>query len=170
MSADVPAEASANLRRAGRKMLLLVVAAAACAAVLQLPPLGRTLRDLHAMKERLRALGPFAALAFTALAAPLVAAGFPRLVVSALGGMLFGFALGLPLSVLGALVGSYGTFLFARWAGREWIVRRFRGEGAVRSLLETPGVAGVFWVRQLPIAGFLVNIGLGLTAVRHGTF
>lgn len=170
MSADLPADASENLRRAGRKMLLLVAGAVACAAVLHLTPLGRSLRDLQAMKERLRAAGFLSAVAFTGLTAALVAAGFPRLFASALGGMLFGFALGLPLSVSGALLGSYGTFLFARWAGREWVARRFPEKGALRSLLETPSVAGVFWVRQLPVAGFIINIGLGLTAVRHRTF
>lgn len=168
--AEAKEAAAASLRRAAWKMMFLAMVAALLVAVTQLTPLGRHLRDLQTLKARLQATGALASLAFAGFTALAVAAGFPRLLCSALGGMMFGFAVGLGLSLAGSLLGAYGTFLFARWAGRDWVVQRFPEGGAIRSLLEKPTVPAVFWARQLPVPGFVVNIALGLTSIRQGAF
>ena len=165
-----PEEARKSLSRTGIKMAVLVLAGAACLAVMHFTPLSRHLRDVQGLKHEIQATGPWAPVLFTLGTAALVGVGLPRLASSGLGGLLFGFGLGLALSLAGSIVGSYCTFLFARWAGREWVERRFPPQTRIRLTLDQPSVASVFWIRQLPITGFFISSFLGLTAVRHPVF
>src|SRR4051812_2031526 len=106
---------------------VVVVSLALIAAVLlvHLTPVRAYLSDLDHLRERLLSLGSWvypAAIAGTAL---LLACGAPRLPLHAAGGMVFGFAPGLALTMIGAIVGHYCVFVFARWGGREWALSRW---------------------------------------------
>jgi uncharacterized membrane protein YdjX (TVP38/TMEM64 family) len=155
---------------AALKLFVLVLVAAACVALIHFTPLGRHARDIQVLRADLEATGSWAGVCFTALTAGLVACGAPRLLFSALGGLLLGFGQGLFLSLVGSIVGSYATFLFARWSGRDWVRRRFSLGARLGPALENPSVVAVFWLRQLPVTGAVLNVLLGITAVRHRTF
>lgn len=49
----------------------------------------------------------------------------PALLVLTTGGVCFGAALGTVLGAAGIIVSGAGKFWIARWAGREWVQRRF---------------------------------------------
>lgn len=57
-------------------------------------------------------------IAFTAI-------GLPRQAVSFLGGYAFGFLIGSGLALVATIIGSLGTFYFARFMGRDFMIRRF---------------------------------------------
>ncbi len=107
---------------------------------------------------------------FVAASAILVAMGVPRLTFAALGGALFGFALGLLLSSAGTLAGSYGTFLFARWTGRDWTRRGLAGSVLAKAVRGDPTTLTVILARQVPLPSVVVNVGLGLSSVGHRAF
>jgi uncharacterized membrane protein YdjX (TVP38/TMEM64 family) len=163
-------EARRALRRASLKLGALIAVATGCLILVHATPLNRYLHDVQALKTQLRDLGAWGAWGFLAGTTLLVAGGVPRLLFSLVGGMAFGFSRGLALSLAGSVLGSYLTFLFARWGGRDWVQRRYPAPGTWRTRLDHPTVAGVFWFRQLPVAGVVTNLALGLTAVRHGVF
>ena len=167
------AEGEASLRRATLKLLLLIAVTALCLGIVYLTPLRDWLRDVQSLKRQLKDAGLWAPAIFAGGTALLVAVGCPRLLCSAVGGMVFGFGEGLALSLAGSMAGSYGTFLFARWSGREWVQRtlsRFPARGRLMATLAQPSVAAVFWARQLPVTGVFTSLLLGLTPVRQRVF
>jgi uncharacterized membrane protein YdjX (TVP38/TMEM64 family) len=171
-----PAEAApvseAYWSRAGRKLLVLAAFAVFCLVLLHFTGLKEYLRNVHQLKEQLRLLGLWGPAVFCAASAALVALGAPRLVFCALGGLAFGFVQGLIWSQLGTLLGSYLTFCFARWGGRDWAQAKLARMEAKRfkSLLKNPSALSVFFIRQLPVGGLFINLFLGLTRVGTGPF
>ena len=98
--------------------------------------------------------------------------GCPRLLVCTVGGVLHGFWLGALLSQSATLIGATLIFEVARRVNRRVPerVERVLTEYGFRS--RTAGSFAVFSVRQLPVPGFLLNIGLGSCQVsrRHFLF
>ena len=108
---------------------------------------------------------------FIILASVLVFAGMPRLLFFALGGMMMGFTEGLASALLASLIGSYLGFRLMRWAGRDWIARRFSGKRLVGKVIGIqPEVLSVTMVRQLPVSNVILNACLGMCQVKERTF
>lgn len=108
---------------------------------------------------------------FIILASLLVFAGMPRLLFFALGGMMMGFTEGLASALLASLIGSYLSFRFMRWAGRDWITRRFSGKRVVGKIIGIqPEVLPVAMVRQLPVSNVILNACLSMSRVKDRTF
>jgi uncharacterized membrane protein YdjX (TVP38/TMEM64 family) len=105
-----------------------------------------------------------------ALVALLLMCGVPRLPLHAAGGMIFGFALGLVLTMIGAVLGHYIVFLFIRWGGRDWALSRWPALRRWADLLREHGVIGVMLARQLPAHAMVVNAALALSHVEHKHF
>lgn len=158
-------------RRVGpwRPLLLLAVLVATL-LVVYLTPLRALVGEPGELRERLDELGPAAPLAFTLAVAALVALGVPRLVLCAAGGLAFGFLEGLVWAQVGTLIGSYATFLFARWSGRDWLLQRFPALARLEDRVSRGGVWAVVLARQIPATGLFVNLALGFTRVRHRDF
>ena len=152
------------------RIVLFVAALALTFSAAYLTPLRTLFQEPQLVSERLRGLGPVAPLAFTLLVALLVALGVPRLLLCVAGGLTFGFLEGLLWSQLGTLVGSYATFLFARWSGREYLLRRFPALARHEAALSGGGLWAVVLARQIPVTGIFVNLILGFTRVRHRDF
>lgn len=148
----------------------LVLAASALGLAVYLTPLKDWLADGALIKARLAVFGFAAPLVFTMGSALLTVIGAPRLLVCSLGGMAFGFAVGLLWSQLGTLLGSYLIFLFIRWKGRDYALHRFPRLREYSQGLDRHGLSAVVLIRQLPINGFYNNVLLGLTPVSHGEF
>jgi uncharacterized membrane protein YdjX (TVP38/TMEM64 family) len=124
-------------------------------------------------RQWVAAAGVAAPLAYVlgyALAALLFA---PRPVLSALGGLLFGPAVGTCLAVAGATAAAVLGFAVGRaFRGDPWVGRR--PEGRLRRLdewLARHGLLAVVYLRLLPVVPFaVVNYGCGLSSVRTPHF
>lgn len=133
-------------------------------------PLKSWLEQGQAIKDELALFGLAAPLVFALTAAALTAVGVPRLLVCSLAGIVFGFAWGLLWSQLATVLGSYATFLFVRWRGRDYTLAHFPRLKRFTRKLENRGLLSVLLLRQLPMNGFYNNIFLGLTPVSHRDF
>lgn len=138
--------------------------------LIYLSPLREYLHEVGKVQDTLQRTGPWAPLLFVLLSALLVCFGLPRLIICPIAGAVFGFMWGLLLSQLGTLLGSYATFTFVRWGGRNFVMKRWPLLMDLTGVFERKGFAAVFLARQLPVGGVFVNMILGLTPVRHTAF
>ena len=153
------------------KTLFLIALLVCSMLIIFLPALrGQYSRILDISRTYLMRLGWAAPLIFTAAAATLVAVGVPRLLLCLIGGMVFGFWQGLLWAQLGSLLGAYATFLFVRWSGREFILRTWPRLARYPEFFARHGIVSVLLIRQLPVAGFFINLLLGLTFLSHFDF
>ena len=152
------------------KPVILLGALLAFLALVYFSPLRNYLAHFKQASEDLSKLGPWAPVIFTGGVMILVAAGFPRLLFCVIGGLAFGFYQGFLWSQLGTIGGSYLTFLFVRWGGREFVLHHFPKARLWASFIHRQGVAAVILTRQLPLPGILCNLVLGVLPVRHAHF
>lgn len=115
------------------------------------------------------ALGP---LIFIAISSLLTVAFFPGPILSAASGLLFGTALGFPLSVVAATTGAVMAFSVSRWwahdAAEEIAGPRIQ---AFRAWVGRRGFLAVLYARIAPgIPYNAVNYAAGLTPVPLGVF
>jgi len=89
-------------------------------------------------------------------------------------GAVFGLARGIPLVFLGALLGSSGAFLIARYLARAAVEKRLQRDPRFTAVDEAVGRGGrriVFLLRLSPLVPFgLLNYALGLTRVRFSDY
>jgi uncharacterized membrane protein YdjX (TVP38/TMEM64 family) len=167
---ELEVEVARSAGASEKKFLIVALIVAISMAIVHFTPLKQYVTDVQRWKSLLRDLGFWAPLLFGLFSTMLIAAGVPRLIFGGFAGMLFGFWEGFAVAQFSALFGSYATFLLARWGFREWGARRMEKSRRLRELLRNPSTFSVFLVRQLPIAGILPNLVLGLTPVRHRVF
>lgn len=146
------------------------LAALALGVFVYFTPLKTWLAQGQLIKEQLALFGLGAPWVFTAAAALLTAIGLPRLLLCSLGGMAFGFAWGLAFAQLGTVLGSYATFLFVRWRGRDYTLEHLPRLRKFSQSLEGRGLLAVVLMRQVPVSGFYNTVLLGLTPVGHTDF
>ncbi|NCC50064.1 MAG: TVP38/TMEM64 family protein [Spartobacteria bacterium] len=152
-----------------KAIVVLVVLLTALVAVYS-SPLVSYLKQMTAIQGELDKLGWAAPLIFMLATAALIAIGVPRLPLCTIGGVVFGFWLGLLLSQLGNLIGAYATFEFVRWGGREFVIRKWPKVDRLSHIFHKMGIPAVIAARQLPVGGVLINVVLGLTPVKHRDF
>ena len=117
--------------------------------------------------EMIKQTGILAPLIFTLGVFVLVCTGVPRLLLWPVGGMAFGFFPGLTYCVLGSLMADYVVFLFVRWGGCDFVLRHFHGLNKLPKMFAHGGIPAVIIARQMPLHGMVINLILGLSAVRH---
>ncbi|MDD1628662.1 MAG: TVP38/TMEM64 family protein, partial [Methylococcaceae bacterium] len=103
----------------------LLIAVVGCSLLIYAMPLKDVLNQSHQIKSWLAVTGYAAPAVFTLAAALLTAVGMPRLLLCSLAGIVFGFTWGFVWSHFGTLLGAYGTFIFARWSGRDYVQQKF---------------------------------------------
>jgi len=161
VSASPPAESRPSLRRGAAA----VGVACLLGGAWWLNASGRVGAALDAVE----ALGAWGALLFTALYAVAVVLFVPSIVLTLAAGALFGFALGLPLTLLGATAGAVAAFTIGRTLGRERVERALAGNATFQALNRTVGERGwriVLLARLTPVFPFAIgNYGFGLSAL-----
>lgn len=159
--------------------LLLVVAAAAVVVAFYLTGLHERFRweEVRAQIEgwqRLAAEHFFLSLAvFFAVYLTATALSLPvALVLSLVGGALFGRWVGAVVVSLASTSGACLAFLGSRYLFRDWVRRRFGDRlGPIDRGIERDGAWYLLTLRMAPyVPFFLINLGLGLTPMRLGTF
>lgn len=142
-------------------LALMVASAVVLALILGTP-------DIAAMRSRVDAAGPWGPILFVTLYAGLSLIPFPKALLTAAGGALFGLWAGAGLSLAGALVGAVVSFGLGRLLGRDAVDRLIRGRLArVDALLADHGLAAVLVVRLVPILPFTaINYASGLSSVK----
>ncbi|HEY8158063.1 MAG TPA: VTT domain-containing protein [Methylobacter sp.] len=148
----------------------LLIAVLACSFLIYSIPLKEVLNQSHQIKLWLAETGYAAPAVFTLASALLTAIGMPRLLLCSLAGIVFGFIWGFVWSHFGTLLGSYGTFIFARWSGREYVQEKFPKIIALSQATQARGWRSVLFMRQLPISGLYNDILLGLSPISHCDF
>jgi uncharacterized membrane protein YdjX (TVP38/TMEM64 family) len=110
------------------------------------------------LEAELRAMGPWAPLAFIALYAAATVLFVPGSVMTLAGGALFGPLWGTLWNLIGAVLGATLAFLAARYVAADFVARR--AGGRLKALVE--GVEAEGW-RFVPFN--LLNYALGLTRI-----
>jgi len=163
-------EPAASWGRGASKAAIVLAVLLAALAVVYLTPLRTALSDVQEISLRLQAMGWSAAVPFTGGVAVLAAIGCPRLLLCPIGGMAFGFWWGLVWTQVGTMIGFYAMFLFVRWGGSEFAAKRWPKLDSLAHRVGRGGVLTVLLVRQMPVAGFYLNVLLGLMPLRHRHF
>lgn len=93
-------------------------------------------------------------------------------VMSLAGGAMFGLLIGVPVVLVSATIGATLAFWAARYILRDRVARRFGDRlKTIDAGLERDGAFYLFSLRLVPVFPFfLINILMGLTAIRTRTF
>lgn len=125
------------------------------------------LKDAAWFNEHVLGSGPLSVFIYLAVATAATALGLPRQVVSFLGGMAFGVVFGTILGTLGSGLGCLVCTAYARFSGREFVVRTFgpRLEKADKLLTVSPFQMALM-VRLLPVgSNLLTNLAAGVSSI-----
>ncbi len=119
-------------------------------------------------RARQIAVHPLSAPIFVLIYTAATVLALPGLVLTMVGGAVFGFGLGLILNWAGALLGSCGAYLLARELGRD-AVRTLLGDrlSSLDRIASTQGFLGMLRLRLIPLVPFnALNYGAALAGVR----
>ena len=111
-------------------------------------------------------------LIFVAAAAVLAAVGFPRQIISFLGGYAFGLNLGVILALAACALGCAIAFFFARFIGRDWVKSKFprRFEKADR-FFSANTFSTTLLIRFMPAgSNFVTNLVAGVSSAKALSF
>ncbi len=152
------------------RLRLAVLAAILATLVVTLAVSG--LLSAQRVRDWIDATGVIAPLAFVALSSLLTVMLFPGPLLAGASGLLFGTALGTPLSILSATLGAALAFSLARWWAHDAVAElagpRIR---ALRAWVGRRGFVSVLYARIAPGVPYtLVNYAAGLTPVALGSF
>jgi uncharacterized membrane protein YdjX (TVP38/TMEM64 family) len=165
-----PGRRSALVRFAA---LALGIAAALALILLVVRP---TPGDVRAWTGDVRdwadSIGPLAPLAFIAVSASLTPLMFPGPLLAGASGLLFGTALGFPVTLTAAVLGACMAFLISRYLAGD-AVEHLAGPRlqALEELVSRRGFVSVLYARIAPGVPYtLVNYAAGLTRIPLAVF
>ncbi len=155
-------------RAALLRLGLLVALLAACILVLA------STGSLNARRVRdwVDGYGAAGPLLFIPISACLTVALFPGPLLAGASGLLFGTALGFPVTLTAAVLGASIAFSLSRWWAHDAVLE-LSGVRllALRGWLERRGFVSVLYARIAPGMPYtLVNYAAGLTSIRLGVF
>ncbi|GMR08814.1 MAG: VTT domain-containing protein [Gammaproteobacteria bacterium] len=147
--------------------LLVIVSLVALGYFIKSSPLGSML-DEKWIDAEVRGKGLAGEMLFVGVAALFTAFGFPRQVVSFMGGYAFGFVTGTTLSVLGTILGCIAAFYYARLLGRRLIASRFPGRvKKIDAFIHDNPFSMSLLIRLLPVGSNLItSMAAGVSSVR----
>lgn len=124
---------------------------------------------LQSFADYISGLGPRGSIVFVIGYAILCVAFVPASFLTIVAGALFGLVKGVALVFLGALLGSTAAFVISRYAVRDAMVQKLRGNRKFEAIDRAIGEKGgriVLLLRLSPVFPFsLLNYALGLTRV-----
>ena len=150
------------------RILSLAAFVAACIAVLALS--GAI--SVHRVRDAAEGHGVLGPLLFIAASSLLTVAFFPGPILSGAAGLVFGTALGFPISLASAVLGASLAFAFARWWAHDAVVEVAGPRvSAFREFVGRKGFLAIFTARLAPGLPYnAVNYAAGLTPIRLPVF
>lgn len=124
------------------------------------------------IRERVDGLGPMAPILFIPISAILTVLLVPGPLLAAASGLLFGVAVGTPVSIASATLGAVLAFSLSRWWAHD-AVEHLAGHRleAIRQWIGRRGFLSIFYARLAPGVPYnLVNYAAGMTPVALATF
>jgi uncharacterized membrane protein YdjX (TVP38/TMEM64 family) len=144
-----------------RALLALLALAAAALIVLAVPPLreavGYVLHgDVHALRAQLRGLGAWGAVIVVALILAHAVLLFPAEIVNATAGLVYGFAVALPLVLVAWALSGMLAYALGVAAGRPLALRLMGSERVARAehAIERGGVLALLLARLVPFVPY----------------
>jgi uncharacterized membrane protein YdjX (TVP38/TMEM64 family) len=154
-------------------LLGLGVALAVAVVVLVVRPTPGAMRDRVAdVRAWADGIGPLAPLLFVAVSASLTPLMFPGPLLAGASGLLFGTALGFPVSLTSAVLGAALAFVISRSIAPD-AVEQLAGPRlqAIEALISRRGFVSVLYARIAPGVPYtLVNYAAGLTRIPLAVF
>ena len=165
-----PCRRSALVRLAA---LGLGIAIAVAVVLFVVRPTPGAMRDATAdVRDWADSIGPLAPLLFVAVSASLTVLMFPGPLLAGASGLLFGLALGFPVSLASAVLGATLAFLISRHLAGD-AVEHLAGPRLVslEALVSRRGFVSVLYARIAPGVPYtLVNYAAGLTRIPLAVF
>jgi uncharacterized membrane protein YdjX (TVP38/TMEM64 family) len=128
----------------------------------------------HRVRDWIDGYGAAGPLVFIVVSSLLTVVLFPGPLLSGASGLLFGTALGTPVSIVAATLGASLAFSLSRWWAHDAVVDAFghhRRLIALRSWVGSRGFESVLLARVAPGVPYnLVNYAAGLTPIGLGVF
>ena len=159
------------------KPLLLVLVVAASLCVVYYSPAGELLApaNVQALHDWMHRWDPFTPLAFVLAATLAMALGAPRLVLSALAGLAFGFLVGTLLAQIATLIAGMADFAYGRYFGREFVEQRLRPRSRTLDramvLMQKHAIGANILIRFAPIGHFFTsNLLMSVTPISAREF
>jgi len=125
-----------------------------------------TLQKLHNLVDSFGIFGP---LAFVLLYAVASTFGLPGTIFTIAGGIIFGKWLGTALNITGATLGACAAFAIGRFAARDVMAQKFRGQKWFDKLekgIAEDGLNYMLFVRLVPVFPYNgLNYGASLTGI-----
>lgn len=124
------------------------------------------------VRDHVEELGPAGPLLFIPISALLTVVFFPGPLLAGASGLLFGVALGTPISIISATLGAVLAFALSRWWAHD-AVEHLAGDrlNAARDWVGDRGFSSVFYSRLAPGAPYtVVNYAAGMTRIRLRDF
>lgn len=161
-----------------RALLALLALAAAALIVLAVPPLreavGYVLHgDVHGLRAQLRGLGAWGAVVVVALILAHAVLFFPAEIVNATAGLVYGFAVALPLVLVSWALSGMLAYALGAAAGRPLALRLMGEERVERAehAIERGGVIALLLARLIPFVPYsLVGYVAGAARVPFWRF
>jgi uncharacterized membrane protein YdjX (TVP38/TMEM64 family) len=154
-------------------VLALAIAVAVAIVVLVVRPTPGAVRGRVAdVRDWVESIGPLAPLLFVAVSAALTPLMFPGPLLAGASGLLFGTALGFPVSLASAVLGASIAFVIARSVA-PGSVQQLAGPRltALEELVSRRGFLSVLYARIAPGVPYtLVNYAAGLTRIPLAVF
>lgn len=159
-------------------LLTIIVAVFAITAALSLSGTV-TITDIRTwveehVRDPVRSLGVLGPVLFIVVGALLTMSLFPGPVLCAIGGVIFGTALGIPTVLATVVLGAVLAFSLSRWWAHDSVERAAAGHGrvqAIRAWVGRRGFVAVLLARAAPGMPYnLVNYAAGLTPVSLPAF
>ena len=151
----------------------LAVAVAIAVILLVVQPTPDAVRGwVRDVRDWVESLGPLAPLAFIAVSACLTPLMFPGPLLAGASGLLFGTALGFPVTLAGAVLGATIAFSISRYVAGD-AIEQLAGPRllALEELVSRRGFVSVLYARIAPGVPYsLVNYAAGLTRIRLAVF
>jgi uncharacterized membrane protein YdjX (TVP38/TMEM64 family) len=163
--------ASMSAERAPRRFAPILRGIGVVAAIVALLVVGRFAGGyIPVFAAWVNGLGVWGPLVFVTAYALSVVVLFPAVLLTLAGGAIFGLLPGTLYVFCGAVLGSIGAFLVARYFARRAIEARLTGNprfAAIDRAIGAQGLRIVFLLRLSPVFPFtLLNYALGLTRVK----
>ena len=153
--------------------LAIGVAAAIVVILLVVQPTPSAVRGWVAdVRDWVDGIGPLAPLAFVAASSLLTPLMFPGPLLAGASGLLFGTALGFPVTLAGAVIGACIAFSISRYVAGD-AIEQLAGPRlkAIEELVSRRGFVSVLYARIAPGVPYsLVNYAAGLTRIPLAVF